>query len=527
MKNTIITLLIGLVLPITWGNAAEKPGSADQQGKPNIILFLVDDMGLMDTSVPFVVDADGKPVRYPLNEFYRTPNMEKLAEAGTLFTSFYAHSICSPTRVSILTGQNSARHRTTNFVLAERNNPTPCGPKEWNWTGPGKDTVVFPRLLQQAGYRTIHVGKAHWGPVGSYAEDPHNLGFDVNIGGNSGGSPGSYYGKDGFGQRSGNKKRAVPHLEKYHGKDVFLTEALTLEAIAAIDKAKEAGKPFFLHMSLYAVHAPFMANPAYTENYENSDPKYKWGRPFATLVEGADKSLGDIVNHVKKMGLGENTLLFFLGDNGSASPLPKKNNYGSSAPLKGKKGQCWEGGTRVPFIASWITPAKNNPLQKRCPVAVNAIQTQPGNVTDLLPTICKVTEVNVPRGHTIDGVPLQPQLAGMNNAGRKNEFLNHFPHRHAGTSYFTSYVKGDWKVIYHYPAPVTNEKYEKTSSSVKYELFNLQRDPFEQEDMAASHPEKLQMMMTALIKDLEAKNALYPELGKKVLRPRLSGSADR
>ena len=100
--------------------------------KPNVILFLIDDMGLMDTSVPFIVDAKGQPVKHSLNGFYRTPNMERLAAAGTRFTQFYAHSVCSPTRASIMTGQNSARHRSTNWIKPQSNNRGNFGPAEWN-----------------------------------------------------------------------------------------------------------------------------------------------------------------------------------------------------------------------------------------------------------------------------------------------------------------------------------------------------------------------------------------------------------
>ncbi len=243
--------------------------------QPNIIVFLVDDMGLMDTSVPFVADSSGTPVKYPLNEFYRTPNMEMLAGQGIRFTNFYAHSVCSPSRTSIMTGQNSARHGVTNWINSESNNRTKFGPKDWNWKGLSKASVTLPRLLQQAGYKPIHVGKAHFGPINSEGENPLNIGFDVNIAGSSIGHPGSYYGQDGYGHLKGQKSRAVPGLEKYHGSETFLTEALTLEAKDAIAKAKEEETPFFLYLSHYAVHAPFHADARFMAHYKNSDkPEY-------------------------------------------------------------------------------------------------------------------------------------------------------------------------------------------------------------------------------------------------------------
>ena len=151
------------------------------QERPNIIVFLVDDMGLMDTSVPFIADESGQPVRHPLNDWYHTPNMERLAKQGICFSTFYAQSVSSPSRASIMTGQNATRHGVTNWINAESNNRNPFGPPQWNWKGLRKDMPTMPRVLQQAGYKTIHVGKAHFGCMGSEGENPLNIGFDVNL----------------------------------------------------------------------------------------------------------------------------------------------------------------------------------------------------------------------------------------------------------------------------------------------------------------------------------------------------------
>jgi hypothetical protein len=114
----------------TWCVA---PSDAAEQ--PNIMVFLVDDMGVMDTSVPFLTDQDGKPKRYPLNDYYRTPSMQRLASQGIRFNQFYAMSVCSPTRISIMTGQNAARHGATNWINPRSNNRGPKGPPDWNWRG--------------------------------------------------------------------------------------------------------------------------------------------------------------------------------------------------------------------------------------------------------------------------------------------------------------------------------------------------------------------------------------------------------
>ncbi len=470
-----------------------------ENAPPNIIVFLVDDMGLMDTSVPFLTDSIGNSVKYPLNDYYRTPNMEILANQGIRFTNFYAHSVCTPTRTSILTGQNSARHRVTNWIRSEENNRTEFGPQDWNWTGLTKESVTLPRILQQAGYKTIHVGKAHLGPFDSEGEDPLNLGFDVNIAGSSIGQPGSYLGTEGFGHTGGNKSRAVPGLEKYHGKDIFLTEALSLEANLAISKAKEENKPFFLQMAHYAVHAPFYSDPRFAENYKNSGKSEK-AQAYATLIEGIDKSLGDIVQHVKDLGIGENTLIIFLGDNGSDAPLPIAAGYSSSSPLKGKKGKHWEGGMRVPFIASWVTPNEKTPCQEKAPIAKNAIQKQQGTVMDIFPTLCELANINSPEAYVLDGFKLQSQFNGKQNDERDEIFLNHFPHSHR-SSYFTSLVKSDWKIIYHY----------QVKGQAHYELFNLKNDPFETKNLANKNPEQLKVMMKVLSNEMKSKKALYPE----------------
>lgn len=497
---SVLALILCLGTPLfSQESSTEKP--------PNIIVFLVDDMGLMDTSVPFMMDTNGSPVYHPLNEYYRTPNMEKLASQGIRFSNFYAHSVCSPTRVSIMTGQNSARHRTTNWIKSESNNRTEFGPSDWNWEGLSKESVTLPRLLKENGYRTIHVGKAHFAPFGYEGEDPRNLGFDVNVAGSSIGQPGSYYGIEGFGNIGGNKSRAVPGLEKYWGKDIFLTEALTLEANTAISQAKNDDKPFYLYMAHYAVHAPFQSDSRFAEHYEETGKNEK-AKAYATLIEGIDKSLGDIVAHIKNLGLGKNTLIMFLGDNGSDAPLESRNAYGSSSPLKGKKGKHWEGGMRVPFIASWITPDGQSPWQRKLPIPKNTIQGQIGSVIDLFPTITNLVDVTPPKEYVLDGYDLRRQLEGKENDGRESSFLNHFPHEHR-SSYFTSLVKDNWKIIYHY----------QVEGKPRYELFDLKDDPYETNDLAKENPKKLKKTMRVLENQIKAKNGLYPEKNGKPLKP--------
>jgi arylsulfatase A-like enzyme len=479
------------------------PLSIHAADKPNIVLMLVDDMGVMDTSVPFLTDESGKPKKYPLNSFYRTPNMERLAAKGVRFSNFCAMSVCSPTRLSIMTGQNAARHRTTNWINPRTNNAGPRGPSGWNWQGLKSGDVTLAGALRDAGYRTIHVGKGHFGPEGTDGADPAKIGFEKNVGGGPFGQPGSYFGKKNFATGPGGKTNAVQGLEKYHGTDTFLTEALTIEANAHIGDAVKAGKPFYLNFAQYAVHSPFDSDPRFAGNYSESG-KPKAAQAFATLIEGMDKSLGDVLDQVDKLGVAEDTLVVFLGDNGSDVPLGEAHEVACAAPLRGKKGAHYEGGMRVPFIAAWAKANPENPHQKRLPISAGAIQTQIASVQDIFPTLIQAAAAKIPQSHVVDGVALDSLFTGKADSKRPQRFLMHYPHGPHRSDYWTSLRDGDWKVVYHYfPSPA--------SEGSHYQLFNLSADPFEQKNLATSEPKELRKMMELLIAELERHKALYPE----------------
>lgn len=479
--------------------------------RPNIVVFLVDDMGVMDTSVPFLTDASGQAKRYPLNDYYRTPNMKRLADRGIRFNNFYAMSVCSPTRISIMTGQNAARHHATNWINPERNNGGPMGPPDWNWQGLKPGDVTLARVLSDAGYRTIHVGKGHFGARDFPGGNPSNLGFEVNVGGASFGAPGSYYAQENYGAGTKRANHAVPHLDKYHGSETFLTEALTIEANVRVAEAVAAKEPFFLYLAHYAVHAPFQADPRFEPNYANSD-KPKPAQAFATLIEGMDKSLGDVLDQLEKLGVADNTLVFFLGDNGSDAPLGHQHEVACAAPLRGKKGAHYEGGMRVPFIAAWAGSNQNQQSQQRLPIPAGTIQSRVGCVCDLFPTILDVVGTPSPNGHTVDGSKLNTLLTGKSDDGREDSFLMHYPHSPHRSDYFSVLRNGDWKIIYHYfPSEVSNGSH--------YQLFNLASDPFEQKNLATDEPARLKTMMQQLIARLESHTALYPVKDGNPVKP--------
>lgn len=482
--------------------------SGAQAKQPNIIVFLIDDMGVMDTSVPFLTE-NGKAKRYPLNDFYRTPGMERLAKQGIRFNQFYAMSVCSPTRISILTGQNAARHRATNWINPWRDNAGPNGPPDWNWVGLKKADTTLPGVLRKNGYRTIHVGKAHFGPEEHSGAEPLNLGFDINVGGASFGAPGSYYAEKNYGAGTRRARSAVPHLKKYHGSKTFLTEALTIEAKKHVAATVKSGKPFFLYFAHYAVHAPFESDPRFAAHYENSD-KPKNAKAFATLIEGMDKSLNDMLDQLDELGVAEDTLVIFLGDNGSDAPLGHQHDVACAAPLRGKKGAHYEGGMRVPFIAAWAKSNTTNPNQKKLRIPAGKIQAQVANVTDLFPTILNVTATESPDEHKVDGKLLNTLLTGKRDRMRKEQFLMHYPHGPHRSNYFTTWRDGDWKVIYHnFPdRPPLGGKVQ--SAGARYELFNLKSDPFESTNVADKNPKQLKKMMRGLVAQMKTHNALNP-----------------
>jgi arylsulfatase A-like enzyme len=486
--------------------------------QPNIVIMLVDDMGVMDTSLPFLTDAEGKAKRYPLNDWYRTPNMERLAAKGIRFNNFCAMSVCSPTRISIMTGQNAARHRATNWINPDNDNAGPQGPPDWNWKGLHKDDVTLPGLLEGAGYRTIHVGKGHFGPRAFDGADPANLGFDINVAGASIGAPGSYYGAKNFGgivdNAKGGKKgktkvggdgkprSAVPGLEKYHGQDIFLTEALTIEAKAHLSDAVKEKKPFYLYFAQYAVHAPFNADPRFADHYKNSD-KSEQAQAFAALIEAwtSRSAMSSIISTPSESpttrSSSSSVTTAVMHRSGTSTPSP--------APLRcaAKRARTTKAACACRSSPPGQRRMRTTSIKSACPIAVNAIQSQQAAVYDMFPTILGLTGVEAPAGHAIDGKKLDTLLTGKADSARDEKFLMHYPHSPHRTNYFTSFRDGEWKVIYHYfPTEV--------SEGSHYQLYNLKDDPFEQTNLATTNPAELKRLMQGLIAGLEAQHAVYP-----------------
>jgi arylsulfatase A-like enzyme len=477
--------------------------------RPNIILFLVDDMGWQDTSVPFHSE------RTPFNDHFRTPNMERLAAQGIKFTQAYAAAVCSPTRCSIMTGKNPVRHGVTNWTLYKDRDQSGKtkrlqAPKDWTVNGLTEDDVTLPKLLREQGYRTIHVGKAHFGARGTPGEDPAQVGFDVNIAGHAAGGPGSFLGKQNFSAafRKGSRIWDVPGLEKYHGKDIFLSEALTIEAKAAIDDAVAAEKPFYLYMAHYAVHVPFAEDTRFSEHYRKAGFDAK-ETMYAAMVEGMDKSLGDLLAHTESLGVAENTIVLFASDNGGLSAsgrgkTPRRTGANTHCwPLKAGKGSAYEGGTRVPMIVSWVKPDATNAHQKRLPIAAASTCNRPVICEDYFPTLCRWAGISdlAAKAPDIDGVDVTAYVIGDADFTRPGPLLFHYPHKWGpnGPGYepHSSIRMGDWKAIYFY-------------ESKRWELYNLAADIGETKNLASANPERLKPLAGHMQAEHRRLGAKYP-----------------
>ena len=470
--------------------------SEETQKKPNIIIFLVDDMGWQDTSVPFWSE------KTHFNERYQTPNMERLAREGMKFTQAYATSVCSPTRVSLITGMNAARHRVTNWTLEKDVQPVAddafLQQPDWNVNGltpvEGVENAVFvtplPEILKGAGYRTIHVGKAHFGAIGTPGSEPLNLGFEVNVAGHAAGAPGSYYGTMNFGNSADKSVWAVQGLEKYHGQDIYLTEALTLEAQHHVDEAISAQKPFFLYFAHYAVHTPIQGDDRFLQKYYDSGMDSTEAK-YASMVEGMDKSLGDIMNMLEEKEVDDNTIILFMSDNGGLSAVARGGErHTHNFPLSSGKGSAREGGIREPMIVKW--PGK---------VATNVSTSNPVIIEDFFPTVLEMAGVDQLKTiQKVDGLSFINVLLGEEGDYERPLYW-HYPNRWGpvgpGIASTSTVRQGDWKLIY----------YHKDRS---FELFNLEEDISEENNLVSSNPNKLKELAQKLTDYLKSVDAQMP-----------------
>lgn len=476
--------------------------TAANDQRPNIILFLVDDMGWQDTSLPFWTETT------ELNRRYHTPNMERLAKQGMMFTSAYACSVSSPTRASLFTGMNAARHRITNWTLYKNQEVDDPHPDmefpQWNVNGispvEGIERACYAlslaQVLKDNGYHTIHCGKAHFGAIGTPTENPLAMGFDLNIAGHAAGGPGSFLGEQNYGNTLIDGKPSVwgvPGLEKYHGTDTYLTEALTLEALAALDR-RDKHQPFFLYMAHYAVHIPLAKDKRFYQKYADKGLD-ETEATYASMVEGMDKSLGDLMDYLEENGLSENTIILFMSDNGGLSAVNRGGErHKHNLPLNSGKGSAYEGGIREPMIVKWPGVVRKD---TRCHDYLM--------IEDFYPTILEMAQVEMPdTPQTIDGRSFLPLLTGKGKNPSKGRalywnFPNNWGPTGPGIGATCSIRKGDWKLIHYY-------------ATGKKELFNIRKDIGELNNLAEAEPKKVKSLSKALGEYLRSVDAQRPTL---------------
>ena len=522
--------------------AAPLLSCSKSEEHPNIVLFLIDDFGWLDSSVAY-----GEEV-YPNNLRYNTPNMERLAQRGVIMTSAYACPVSSPTRTSIMTGMHPAQSGITMFCSNNYDIPTdatggmrgtfstndntedPFIRPDWNWNGisPTEGTprtmVATPmvELLKQSGYYTILAGKAHFATMGTPAASPYNLGFLVNLTGHYGGMPSSYQGKDNYGNKPGEwKLHAVPGLFDFWGSDTHLTEALTISALKTLDYPIDNNIPFYLNLAHYGTHTPIQPDDRFYDKYIAQGMDHLQAC-YGSMVEGVDKSLGDLMDYLERKGVDDNTIIIFYSDNGGHSINTSKGGaaHTYNLPLREGKGSVYEGGVRVPMMV--YIPNKT--------AAGTRINT-PVNPQDLYPTILELAGIKEYKTlQQIDGKSLvklftdgSQYVAAATKRGeitdqkQANNFvvpqsvsgidpnravISHFPHQwriedQYDVDFLSAIRCGDWKLVYR-------------MHDFALELYNLKDDISERNNIADKYPEKVAELAKELSQRLRDWNAPMP-----------------
>ncbi|MEM7146675.1 MAG: sulfatase [Verrucomicrobiota bacterium] len=466
------TLWLTAFLIASLSLAAAEP-HPDQTARPepaegarlNVVLLLADDMGL---NGPTVYGSD----------LHETPNIDRLAAEGVRFTNGYAAcTVCSPTRAAAMTGMYPARTRVTNWISGTKMPYAQLSPPDWTLQLEHHHTTIA-EALKADGYQTAHVGKWHLGNEPFY---PEHQGFDVNIGGNSQGSPsGGYH---------------LPNkIDLPRAKDgEYLTDHLTMLATEWITETQKTGDPFFMYFAYYNVHTPIQGRADYTEYYQKKidarDPDgpepIHTNAAFAAMHHSVDDSVGQILDTLDKLGIKDNTLVIFTSDNGGlshkigADGVPNPTGITSNFPHRRGKGSAYEGGHRVPFIIAW--PGH---------IPSGVVSDTPIGTVDLYPTILDITGVdgNADHNANVDGVALTAHLKDPASSSLPARDLHwHFPHYHAGVNGpYSAIRRGDWKLI------------ERHETPDQPELYNLKDDISEQTNLASSNPEKASELQKAL-----------------------------
>ncbi|HEX8331596.1 MAG TPA: sulfatase, partial [Segetibacter sp.] len=459
-KTSITVLLIFLLI----NPAISKAQQAGKIRQPNIILIFADDLGYMD-------------VGYNGSDYYETPNIDKLAKQGMRFTNGYASGAnCAPSRACMLSGAYTPRHQV--YAVANtmkgpisqmRLAPVP------NHSSLATRFFTMAEALKAAGYTTGIFGKWHLGDE-SDSTDPASQGFDVVM-------------------ESGDEAKNRKLRLSDDPKGIFEKTEAAKNFITA-----NKDKPFFAYVSHNAVHGPHQAKKETYEKFKQKKAGTYHGDPlYAACIYDFDTGIGELMDHLDKLGLAENTFVLFTSDNGGTNITPQE-------PLRGNKGAFYEGGIREPLIVRWtgkIAPGTAN----HTPV-INL---------DFYPTFAALAGAKLLPNQVLDGVNILPLLNGKQTIKREQIYW-HFPGYldkpviRGRDSVFrerpvTVMRKGDFKIFLYHEEWVLDGGWQKRATNRSIELFNLKKDPGERKNLAVSNAAKRDEMLNDLLKWMKTTDA--------------------
>lgn len=461
-------------------SCAGDHSSAVSDRRPNFVVIMVDDLGVND------LGCYG-------GQYIKTPNLDLLAQRGVRATQAYAAAaICSPTRAAWITGRYPARLGITDWIRARFQRPSDIsadvrrGTYDTNLGQPFRtpsnpfqlplEEVTVAEILQSAGYRTAHIGKWHLGDDPWY---PQHQGYEVNIGGCDYGQPPTYF--DPFQlPKSKNKmlQEGIPGIPSRTPNE-FLTVREVDEAIALMQRWKD--EPFYIQLNHYAVHTPIEAPADLTKKYSREGKTVQQAK-YAALVQTVDDGVGKLRNAISELNFERPTVFVFTSDNGG---LDQNGSPTDNAPLRDGKGSPYEGGLRVPLIfqADGLFPE-------------GTTLDVPTSSIDWLPTLCELTRLPLPSHITIDGISLAVALQGNKTNTIERNLMWHFPHYRGATQPYSVLRSGDWKLILNYGG--------------QDELYHLQADPFEKNNLATTETAKVAELREKLLNQLQQMDAQLP-----------------
>jgi arylsulfatase A-like enzyme len=465
---------------------------------PNIIFILTDDQGWTHTS--HRADPD---IPESKSDYYETPNMDKLASSGVMFTQGYApNPICSPTRNSVMLGQNGARHIYN---------------KDAGWYKKTADWLTLPKVVKMGNpdYRTAHFGKWHIAMV------PADAGFDYDEGltSNAGGEifadgflnardytkPADRYLKEHKVTNPTNAKRAGKPSAYWSDKDPKGIFGITSRAKRFMKESIDEGKPFYVQLSHYATHLSLVSQKETYEYFKNKKKGERHTNPeFAAMLKDLDSGVGIIMDFVKEQGIEDNTYIFLMGDNGGRRSLNQiavidenkelveakySTQHDRNIPLRDGKHSFYEGGLRVPFMVAG--PDINSGRVSRIPVTG----------LDFLPTFAELAGFKGEMPECIDGGSLVPLLKDESKENVKRNSESLIFHQSSHRIPRSTIRKGNYKLIKYWGRET------KYPDCPKTELFDISKDLSESTDIADQYPEIKNELETELLGFLEKVNA--------------------